>query len=89
MPSPTFAEVVGHCIIMRGIKVGNMLVFRNSAVCIINEIIKEEGNEILVGTDCNNVEHRGPKEDWKSVMRFKDKLLLFEDKIFCNIVGGR
>ena len=74
---------------MRGIKVGNMLVFRNSAVCIINEIIKEEGNEILVGTDCNNVEHRGPKEDWKSVMGFKDKLLLFEDKIFCNIVGSK
>lgn len=89
MPSPNFVEVEGHCIIMRGIKVGNMLVFRNSAVCIINEIIKEEGNEILVGTDCNNVEHRGPEEDWKSVMRFKDKLLLFEDKIFCNIVGSR
>ena len=74
---------------MRGIKVGNMLVFRNSAVCIINEIIKEEGSEIFVGTDCNNIEHRGPLEDWKPVMRFKEKLLLFEDKIFNNIISAR
>ena len=70
---------------MRGIKVGNMLVFRNSAVCIINEIIKENGTEILVGTDYNNIEYRGPVEDWKSVIRFKEKLLLFEEKIFSNI----
>lgn len=74
---------------MRGVKVGNMLVFRNSAVCIINEIIKEGGTEILVGTDCNNIEHRGPIEDWKTVIRFKEKLLLFEDKIFSNIISGR
>lgn len=66
-----------------------MLVFRNSAVCIINEIIKEGGTEILVGTDCNNIEHRGPIEDWKTVIRFKEKLLLFEDKIFSNIISGR
>ena len=70
---------------MRGIKVGNMLVFRNSAVCIINEIIKENGTEILVGTDYNNIEYRGPVEDWKTVIRFKEKLLLFEEKIFSNI----
>ena len=62
-----------------------MLVFRNSAVCIINEIIKENGTEILVGTDYNNIEYRGPVEDWKSVIRFKEKLLLFEEKIFSNI----
>ena len=74
---------------MRGIKVGNMLVFRNSAVCIINEIIKEGETEIVVGTDSNNIEHRGPREDWKSVIRFKEKLLLFEDKLFSNIITCR
>ena len=74
---------------MRGIKVGNMLVFRSSAVCIINEIIKDGETEIIVGTDCTNVEHRGPIEDWKPVIRFKEKLLLFEDKIFSNIISGR
>ena len=74
---------------MRGIKVGNMLVFRNSAVCIINEIIKEGETEIVVGTDRNNIEHRGPREDWKSVIRFKEKLLLFEDKLFSNIITYR
>ena len=74
---------------MRGIKVGNMLVFRNSAVCIINEIIKEEGTEIFVGTDCNNIEHRGPEGDWESIMKYKEKLLLFEDEIFKNLINCR
>lgn len=74
---------------MRGIKVGNMLVFRGSAVCIINDIIRENDSEIIVGTDCDNMEHRGPINEWESIFLHKDKLLLFEEKIFNNILACR
>ena len=64
---------------MRGIKIGNILVFRNSAVCIVSNIIQENGDS------CNR-EHRGPAEEWSSVIHFKEKLRQFEEKIFNNIV---
>ncbi len=74
---------------MRGIKVGNMLVFRGSAVCIINEIIKVGEEVIIAGTDCNNIGHKGTIEDWEPIFLHKDKLLLFEEKIFNNIISSR
>ena len=74
---------------MRGIKVGNILVFRNCAVCIVSNIIKEEQGHVIVGTDSNNKEFRGPFTDWESIIHYKEKLLVFEDKIFNNIIAHR
>ena len=71
---------------MRGIKVGNILVFRGSAVCIISNIVQENGENIIIGIDSYNHEHRGPAEEWSPVIRFKEKLRQFEEKIFNNIV---
>ena len=71
---------------MRGIKIGNILVFRNSAVCIVSNIIEENGENIVIGTDSCNREHRGPAEEWSSVIHFKEKLRQFEEKIVNNIV---
>ena len=73
----------------RGIKVGNILVFRSSAVCIISNIEQENGEKIIIGTDSCNREYRGPAEEWSSVIHFKEKLRQFEEKIFNNIVVNK
>ena len=71
---------------MKGIKVGNILVFRGSTVCIISNIVHENDENIIIGIDSCNREHRGPAEEWCPVIQFKEKLRQFEEKIFNNIV---
>ena len=74
---------------MRGIKVGNILIYRNCAVCIVSNILREDTGYIIIGTDSGNTEFRGPLSDWKSIIHYKDKLRHFEDKIFNNIISHR
>ena len=74
---------------MRGIKIGNLAVLRNCTVCIISNLYIEDGIHYIEGTDCNNVTHKGVDKEWVSVLKHKDKLRLFEDKIFNNIIAGR
>lgn len=74
---------------MRGIKIGNLAVLRNHIVCIVCNIYSENGVLYIEGTDSNNVLHKGIDKEWMSILRHKEKLRLFEDKIFNNIVSGR
>ena len=74
---------------MRGIKVGNILFYRNYAVCIVSEVIQEDEVCVIVGTDSSNTEFRGPYSDWQSIIHNKEKLQAFEDKIFSNIIAHR
>ncbi len=74
---------------MRGIKVGNIAVFRKSSVCIICNIINSSPHLIIVGKDSGNRVHEGTPESWYTILGKKDELKSFEDKIFDNIITYR
>ncbi len=74
---------------MRGIKVGNIAVFRKTSVCIISEVIRSVTPHIIVGIDCNNNIHEGTPDNWKTILGKNDKLKSFEEEIFDNIISSR
>lgn len=74
---------------MRGIKVGNIAVFRKTSVCIVCDIINSSPHFTIVGVDSSNRIHRGTPDNWKTILGKREKLRSFEDKIFDNIITHR
>ncbi len=76
---------------MKGIKVGNFLMYRNSLVCLICNITSN-GNDAptsITGIDSNNLLHEGPVSDWSSVIGHTDAMLRFGDNVFRNILQSK
>lgn len=74
---------------MRGIKVGNILMYHKHTVCIVSEIIKGGIHPVIIGIDSNNVRYKGTPEHWDTVIHKQEKLKHFEDTIFNNILSSR
>jgi len=74
---------------MRGIKVGNILMFRKFVVCIVCEVIREDRHVLIIGRDSNNTIHEGTPDKWESILHKKMELKLFEDNILNNIISSR
>ena len=76
---------------MRGIKVGNFLMYRNSQVCLVCNITSNGNNApaSITGIDSNNMLHEGPVSDWSSVIGKADELLKFGDDVFKNILQSK
>ncbi len=73
---------------MRGIKVGNFLMYRNSQICLVREIISTDNGApaCIVGIDSNNNICKGPATEWTSVIGKADRLRSFSDKVLDNII---
>lgn len=74
---------------MRGIKVGNILIFRKNAVCIISSVIKDGKKTSIVGIDCNNFSYEGTPDNWGTILHKQAELRKFEDVVFNNIISSR
>lgn len=74
---------------MRGIKIGNILMFRKLAVCIVCEIKSKGRHSSVVGIDSNNTIYEGSPDNWETILHKKEKLKLFEETILNNIVSSR
>ncbi len=76
---------------MRGIKVGNFLMYRNSYICLICNIISNSNNipACIVGIDGENRIHKGPAEEWSCILGNKEALHKFSDTVLDNILRIR
>ncbi len=76
---------------MRGIKVGNFLMYRNSQVCLICSITSNgsDAPTSIKGIDSNNMIHEGPVSDWSSVIGHTEAMLKFGDNVFKNILQNK
>lgn len=76
---------------MKGIKVGNFLLYRNSQVCLICNITSNgsDAPTRITGIDSNNMLREGPVSDWSSVIGHTDAMLKFGDDVFKNILQGK
>lgn len=77
------------CAEMKGIKVGNILMFRKCAVCIVCGIKKMGNSSCIIGVDSSNTIHEGTPDNWEPILHKMDKLKHFEDNILSNIVSSR
>ena len=76
---------------MRGIKVGNFLMYRNSQVCLICNITSNGANApaSITGIDSSSQLHEGPVSDWSTVIGKGDALHQFGNDVFRNILQSK
>ena len=75
---------------MRGIKVGNFLMYRKSQVCVICNIISDGRTATcIMGVDSKNRVYQGPASDWSSIIGREKELLEFRDSVFNNILHSK
>lgn len=73
---------------MRGIKVGNFLMYRNSQICLVREINSTDNGApaCIVGVDSNNNICKGTAAEWSSVIGKANQLRNFSDNVLDNII---
>ena len=90
LPAPSiFAERLVHQLKdMRGIKVGNFLLYRNSLVCLVSGISSAENNSpvYITGIDSKREVHTAPSGEWSSIMGRTNELQKFGDDVFNNFL---
>lgn len=76
---------------MRGIKVGNFMMYRKSYICLICNIISNNKDTpaCIVGIDGENRIHKGPAEEWTSIIGKGEALYKFGDNVLGNILRLR
>jgi len=73
---------------MRGIKVGNFLMFRNAHICLICNIISNGDNTpaIIIGIDSNLKKYEGRSDDWSTIIGKGEELKEFSNAVFDKII---
>ena len=76
---------------MRGIKVGNLLMYRNSYICLISRIISNGENSpaVIVGIDSNLQRHEGSIGEWSTVIGRREELGRFCSCVSDKILQGK
>jgi hypothetical protein len=76
---------------MRGIKVGNLMIFRKSQICLICNIISNNNGEpaCIVGIDAQSRIHKGTAQEWSCIIGKSEELRKFGDNILDNILHQR
>ena len=76
---------------MRGIKVGNFLMFRNSHICLICNIVSNGDNTpaIIMGIDSNLKKYEGTPDDWSTVIGKGEELKEFSNAVLNKNIKGK
>ena len=74
---------------MKSIDVGNILMHKSNAVCVIFKTETDDNDVTYYGIDSNSNIHKGTLHEWKNILCNKRELHRFEDSVINNIIAGR